>query len=354
MTGVPSAESQIVFLKKIQTLFDDSSFNATYKYALLITLTDLAIEHGDDSGNPLELKGELITTRFAEIYWPQIKKYSTGINGTTADVLVQNRGKQAKIINTLLSIQKQLGINDFSKVINHTLWQKKIGAITQTVWNNPVLYLQEDSNQFLYPYSKDKTKLTLTAEAAYCLRKFSEFIIQYAKQGWVNHIKANNANQDIIEPKDDLVSFLFDSNKSDLTKLTPYLIEHQHGKCFYCSKSVVKKSDVDHFIPWKKYPRNIAQNLVLSCPGCNRSKSDMLAAKIHLQKWVAEILPNDERSSFIASQGFISDRDCSTKVAHWAYQNAATAQGNTWVRPKCSEVIGLDFVGMVGGDGSFT
>jgi hypothetical protein len=48
MSGVPSAESQIVFLKKIQTLFDDSSFNATYKYALLISLTDLAIEHGDD------------------------------------------------------------------------------------------------------------------------------------------------------------------------------------------------------------------------------------------------------------------------------------------------------------------
>jgi hypothetical protein len=74
----------------------------------------------------------------------------------------------------------------------------------------------------------------------------------------------------------------------------------------------------------------------------------MLAAKIHLQKWVAEILPNDERSSFIASQGFISDRDCSTKVAQWAYQNAATAQANTWVRPKSTEVMSVEFVGLVG------
>jgi len=348
MNLTPSAESQIAFLKKIQTLFDDSSFNATYKYALLITLTDLAIEHGNDQGTPLELKSELIATRFAEIYWPQIKQFSTGINGTTTGVLSQNKGKQAEIITTLLGIQEQLGINDFSKVIRQKLWQKKINTITRTIWQNPVFYLQEDSNQFLYPYSKDRSKLTLTAEAAFCLRKFSEYIIQYAKQGWVGHIKANKQNQPTIGPKDDLESFLFGSNRAELTQLTPYLIDQQNGKCFYCNTSVIKTSDVDHFIPWKKYPRNIAQNLVLSCQGCNRSKSDMLAAKIHLQKWVSEILPNDERSSFIATQGFISDHDCSLKVATWAYQNAVTAQTNAWVKAKSTEVIGLGFIGLIG------
>jgi 5-methylcytosine-specific restriction endonuclease McrA len=340
MSTIPSAESQIVFLKKIQTLFDDSSFSATYKYALLITLTDLAIEHGDDSGNPLDLKGELIATRFAEIYWPQIKQYSTGINGTTTGVLIQNKGKQAEIITTLLGIQEQLGITDFAKITTQTLWQKKIATITRTVWDNPVFHLQDDSNQFLYPYTKDKTKLTLTTEAAYCLRQFSEYIIQYAKQGWVSHIKANKANQNIIGPKDDLESFLFGSNRADLTKLTPYLIDQQHGKCFYCKKSVVKKSDVDHFIPWKKYPRNIAQNLVLSCPECNRSKSDMLADKLHLERWMNEILPNEERSTGIANFGFISDEKCSRRVAEWAYRNAGVAGSVTWVKRGCSEVVG--------------
>jgi 5-methylcytosine-specific restriction endonuclease McrA len=340
MNGVPSAESQIVFLKKIQTLFDDSSFNATYKYALLITLTDLAIEHGDDSGNPLELKGELIATRFAEIYWPQIKQYSTGISGTTSGVLSQNKGGQAEIITTLLGIQDKLGLHDFSKVIGHTLWQKKINTITRNIWENPVFYLQDDSNQFLYTYATDRSQLTLTSEAAYCLRQFSEYIIQYAKQGWVEHIKANKRNQPIIGPKDDLESFLFGSNRAALTKLTPYLIDQQNGKCFYCSKSVVKSSDVDHFIPWKKYPRNIAQNLVLSCPACNRSKSDMLAGKLHLERWMNEILPNDERSTCIANFGFISDEDCSRRVADWAYRNAATAGSLAWVKGGLTEMVG--------------
>jgi hypothetical protein len=66
----------------------------------------------------------------------------------------------------------------------------------------------------------------------------------------------------------------------------------------------------------------------------------MLAGKKHFQKWMQEILPNKERSTCIANQGFISDEDCSRRVADWAYRNAATAQVNAWVRAKSTEVIG--------------
>ena len=78
----------------------------------------------------------------------------------------------------------------------------------------------------------------------------------------------------------------------------------------------------------------------------------MLAAKIHLQKWVAEILPNNDRSSFIASQGIISDRDCSTKVAQWAYQNAGVAGSMAWVEAKNSRVIGMEFISSFGAGGA--
>jgi 5-methylcytosine-specific restriction endonuclease McrA len=332
--GIPSAEDQITFLKKIQTLFDDSSFNATYKYALLITLTDLAIEYGDDQGKPLELKSELIATRFSEIYWPQIKEFSTGVRGTSSGVLSQNNGGQAEIITTLQGIAEKLSVDDFSKVIGHKIWQQKLGKITRTIWENPVFYLQDDSNQFIYKYSSDRTSLTLTSDAGFCLRKFSEYIIQYAKQGWIEHIKSNKRNQPIIGPKDDLESFLFGNARDSLNTIRPLLLDCQSGKCFYCNKSVIKASDVDHFIPWKKYPRNIAQNLVLSCPSCNRSKSDMLAAKNHLEKWKSEVYPDNKRSILISQKGFINDQICSLKVAQWAYVNAVTTNGNTWIHKK--------------------
>ena len=50
-----SAESQLVFLAKIQRLFAEGDFTATYKYALLIVLADLAVELGGDDEIPLTL-----------------------------------------------------------------------------------------------------------------------------------------------------------------------------------------------------------------------------------------------------------------------------------------------------------
>ena len=43
----PSPESQLVFLSKLQRLFAEGDFTATYKFALLIALADLAVELGE-------------------------------------------------------------------------------------------------------------------------------------------------------------------------------------------------------------------------------------------------------------------------------------------------------------------
>jgi len=61
---VPSAEEQIDFLANIQTLLDEGQFVASYKFALLIALADLAVELGDDSGRELELPLEKIAEKF--------------------------------------------------------------------------------------------------------------------------------------------------------------------------------------------------------------------------------------------------------------------------------------------------
>ena len=42
-------------LQHVQRIFDEGEFVATYKFALLIALVELAIEGGDDTGAPLDL-----------------------------------------------------------------------------------------------------------------------------------------------------------------------------------------------------------------------------------------------------------------------------------------------------------
>jgi hypothetical protein len=64
-TMPPTSDQQIGFLVNLQRLLDEGLFVATYKFALLLSLADLSIELGDDSGGPLTLatvrRAQLIT-----------------------------------------------------------------------------------------------------------------------------------------------------------------------------------------------------------------------------------------------------------------------------------------------------
>jgi hypothetical protein len=44
----PSAEHQLWFLNNVQRLLSDGRFVASYKFALLKALADLAVTHGDE------------------------------------------------------------------------------------------------------------------------------------------------------------------------------------------------------------------------------------------------------------------------------------------------------------------
>ena len=42
---IPSEATQLGFLADVQRVLEEGRFTATYKFALLIALTDLAVEH---------------------------------------------------------------------------------------------------------------------------------------------------------------------------------------------------------------------------------------------------------------------------------------------------------------------
>jgi hypothetical protein len=44
-------------------------------------------------------------------------------------------------------------------------------------------------------------------------------------------------------------------------------------------------ADVDHFIPWTRYPDDGLDNLVVAHPRCNNSKRDFLAGAEHVERW---------------------------------------------------------------------
>jgi len=51
----PTAEFQLKFLAMIERLLSQGQFSSTYKFALLIALTKIAVESGDDTSDELEV-----------------------------------------------------------------------------------------------------------------------------------------------------------------------------------------------------------------------------------------------------------------------------------------------------------
>ena len=107
MTAPPGDRGQLDFLQHVQRIFDEGEFVATYKFALLIALVELAIERGDDTGAPLELDLHSIAEKFIEQYWPHAAPYSAA-DGAPA-VLVQNHGRQAAIVARVAEVRGRFG-----------------------------------------------------------------------------------------------------------------------------------------------------------------------------------------------------------------------------------------------------
>jgi 5-methylcytosine-specific restriction endonuclease McrA len=331
--SVPTAGEQIDFLQQIQRLFAEGEFQATYKYALLLTLAELAVEHGDDSGAELDLPMPRVAEKFAELYWRQASPYQSGQHGTVASILSQNLGAQAAVVNRLAEIHQDCG-GQFSRARLHPNWKGVLSGISSVIRNMPLRYLQIIGGKqvpFLYDYPARPGLIRLKSGVAFNLRRYQMLIQQLARAGWVDHVRGNSRNTPMLGQLDDLESFMFGSKRASLGMVVPVLAKVQSDRCFYCSNRLQNASEVDHFIPWARYPRDTAHNFVLAHRTCNKDKRELLAARQHLEHWLEQIRGyGDEIGGQLAKLGFVSDAASSKAVTRWAYEQAVTVSAHAW------------------------
>ena len=103
----PSSDEQVRFLRNIQRLFAEGSFVASYKFALLQALADLAVIKGDDSGVALTLCTRKIAEKFVELYWRQVRPFQVR-DASEGLILKQNTGQQAAVINRITDHRSQM------------------------------------------------------------------------------------------------------------------------------------------------------------------------------------------------------------------------------------------------------
>ncbi len=123
-------------------------------------------------------------------------------------------------------------------------WRGFVGSVARIVKEMPLWKLQTLRRRnvpFLYEKSSGP-RITLLPGVAFNLRRFGALIQLLARSSWLEHIRANPRNAPAV---------------GGATKTSPH---------------------VDHFIPWSRHPRDLAQNFVLAHGACNLDKGDMLSA----------------------------------------------------------------------------
>lgn len=109
MAAEVAEHGAIAFAEKVLQLLDEGRYTATYKYAVLLALMDLVLEHTTRSGSPPDvLMTRQLAEKIVEIYWPQTRPFA---HGRQATVLAQNLRGQAEILVAIAAFRKRCGLD---------------------------------------------------------------------------------------------------------------------------------------------------------------------------------------------------------------------------------------------------
>ena len=349
----PSAEEQLAFLTRLQRLYVEGDFAATYKFALLIALADLAVEQGSDDGAELSLTVRQIAERFVSLYWHHATPYAGVGDSAHAQVLSQNLGAQAAVLLAIQAFQARSHQPSLPAARLLPAYPALVARVAAVVSAQPLRYLQNlggTTDPFLY-VRNGAGRITLRPGVAFCLRRFYPLVQQLSRNHWVAHIKGNRRNLAVLGDTADLEAFLFSTSRESLERVGRLLRKLDGPRCFYCSDSV-GAADVDHFVPFSLYPRDLAGNFVLAHPACNRSKSDTLAARPHLERWLDRLHHRaDQLHDIGAEAGLPTDPATLHKVAAWGYGNAFAAGARAWQQPRRYVLVDEGYLRVLGDAG---
>ncbi|WP_018122854.1 HNH endonuclease [Wohlfahrtiimonas chitiniclastica] len=339
---LPKAEEQLDFLQKIHLILETGNTTSTYKFALLLAITNLAIIQGEDNNNTLTLSYNDIAEQFIIQYWKQSLPFE--YVEKKGFVLQQNTGKQIVIIQ---DIQKLIcKYPTLSKAMKSIEWNNLIQKAARTIKTYPARFLQNIEGQsfnFLYTWQATGTHLQLNKNIMYCLRQFNYIIRQLVQKKWADFVCKLPKNKEILKDQHDIQMFLFDEQRTSLKKVSDIYMELQNNCCFYCQQKINGIAEVDHFIPWSYYQQDTLHNFVIADKKCNGAKSNFLADPQLLRKWLERNKKyGDTIHSASEDIGIISNLETTINIAQWAYQRAINNEALVWTPPKELVQLNID------------
>lgn len=296
------------FAERLLGLLDRGQFSATYKYAVLLGLMDLCLEHTQKSGAPPEMvTTHQLADKVIELYWPQTRPFT----GADAGTLRQYAGRQQAVIIRRIDEFRRRHAPDPSATLHRARLHAPVAyarlcrAVEWKLVEMPLPRVQRVGNAdeaFIYQIAWDSgishavfrdgerfdNRIHFVGAAAELLVRLSGLLRPLIQRQWAAMVA--RCNRDHLQDAE-LEDFLFGADRRTLEPVREPLRELQSSRCFYCGKGVQDRCEVDHFLPWARHPDNGLDNLVVAHSRCNQYKSDFLAAAEHVERWVER---NDE------------------------------------------------------------
>lgn len=300
--GKDPEQGAIRFGEKLLTLLDAGSFTATYKYAVILALLDLCLEHADRSGTPpSSLTTRQMAEKTIELYWPQTVPFDFSDQEL---VLRQSTSRQAAIVSRIMRYRKDSSPDPYTALHRARLadpesFEQLVGFVEWKLIEMPLPRLQQLGrfyDPFIYQIGWDTSithrkvrgkdfdnRILLMPGAGERLVRLTGLIRPLVYREWAGMVA--RINRDVVEDYR-LEEFLFGVKRWGAGRLLSPLCELQDNRCFYCGGTLTSRAQVDHFIPWARYPDDGVENLVASHRRCNGSKRDFLAARDHVARWM--------------------------------------------------------------------
>lgn len=348
-----AGDDMVAFAERVLNLLDQGSYTSTYKYAVLLGLIDLCLEKTRRDGSaPTSITTRELAQKLVELYWPHTVAYEE-----TRQVLRQNAGGQATVLSDVVRFRDRLpdptttlprarrqAPGRFEHLVRRVEWTlinmplprlQVVGGREERVlyeigWGQEIATRKRLVTDYQRGGGGDfDNVIRLRDGVGEWLVRLNGLLRPLIQRGWTSKVAQMN---ELTAAR--LESFLFGAQRVPLEPVRPALVDLQNGRCFYCARKLGRRSEVDHFIPWSRFPDNGIDNLVVTDEACNGAKRDFLAASLHLSRWAERNSSERGRLEAIAEGlAWESDPGRTLGVVRGVYLRLAEG-APLWVRGK--------------------
>ena len=306
MTG-QDPRGAIGFAEKVLELLDEGRYTATYKYAVLLALMDVCLEHTQRSGAaPAMVTTRQLADKLVELYWPHTVPF---VSVASIGVLKQNTTGQAEIVSAIQKFRARYAPDPSvprweSRMKAATAYERLVQQVEWKLIEMPLPRLQvmgQAYRPFIYDINWDQrvtqrevmnyqrgapssfdNRVMLRPGVGEYLLQLNGLLRPLIQRRWAVMVAQLNRLEE-----SQLETFLFGADRTPTATIRAALWEIQGRRCFYCDGRITDPTlgEVDHFVPWARYPDDTLDNFVVADRRCNGFKSSSLAAAEHVTRW---------------------------------------------------------------------